>query len=82
MLLLIPGIGQVKAGQLLDHLSTSGGQFEAWSAYNVPAAARELWPGLVKLLRDQAARKPSEDSTVAAEMHAVRSFYRPLMKTK
>ncbi|MEP3481360.1 MAG: ATP-dependent helicase [Fuerstiella sp.] len=81
-LLLIPGIGQVKAGQLLDHLSAAGGQFESWAGFKVPTAARETWPGFVKLLRDQSARKPSEDSTVAAEMHAVRNFYSPMMKLK
>lgn len=81
-LLLIPGIGQVKAGQLLDHLAAAGGQFESWSGYNIPAAARETWPGLVKLLRDLSGRKPSKDSTVASEMHAVRTFYGPLMKAK
>lgn len=82
ILLLIPGIGQVKAGQLLDHLASAGGQFEAWSDYSIPVAARETWPGFVKLLRDLSGRTPSEDSTVAAEMHAVRGFYGPMMKAK
>lgn len=81
VLVLLPGIGQVKAGQLLQQLREAGGRFDVWHEARPPAAAADLWPAFVKLLT-RLADAESGKSGLPAELHAVRQFYAPLLEAK
>ncbi len=76
---LMPGIGPRTASSLMAALSQSGGDFEAWVGADVPEAARELWPGVVSLVRALASAGPGE---VPAQVHAVREVYAPLLERR
>ena len=76
---LVPGIGPRTASALMGALAESGGDFEAWVGAEVPEAARELWPGVVSLIRALASAGPGE---VPAQVHAVREVYAPLLERR
>ncbi len=78
VLVLLPGVGPVKARQLMQMLLESGGDFCAWSAWQPPAAAREIWPNVVKLFISLA----GDSDELPAQVARVRRFYRPLLETK
>ena len=82
LLLLLPGIGQTKAGSLLDELKEAGGQFDAWSKWKPPAAMLDLWPRFIRLLLSlvKSAQKP--DESFSKDLHAIRGFYTPLLEAK
>ncbi|MDZ4167538.1 MAG: ATP-dependent helicase, partial [Coriobacteriia bacterium] len=73
---LLPGIGPRTAAALAEALAAAGGDFEAWVDHGVPEATSETWPDFVALMR-ALARAPVGD--VAAQLHAVRAFYAPLL---
>ena len=76
LLSLLPGIGPRKARQLMDELLESGGDFEVWTKWKPPPASKQLFPQLVKLLRDLAKTK----SDLPAQVNRVRKFYTPLLE--
>lgn len=73
---LLPGIGPRTAAALAEALAAAGGDFEAWVGCHVPEATSEAWPDFVALMRTLA-RAPAGD--VAAQLHAARAFYTPLL---
>ncbi|MEI6538226.1 MAG: ATP-dependent helicase [Planctomycetota bacterium] len=81
VLVLLPGIGHVKAATLLESLRDAGGHFDTWSSWTPPTALRDDWPKLIRLLQDMEQRAES-DAGVATDIHATRLFYAPLLETK
>ena len=81
LLLLLPGIGQKKARQLMGMLETARGDFNTWKEYKAPSAAKEHWPAFVALMRNLAGRR-SKAAGVSADVHQVRKFYAPLLEQK
>ncbi len=81
VLVLLPGIGHIKAATLLDSLRDAGGHFETWSSWTPPTVLRDDWPKLIRLLRDMEQRAES-DAGVATDIHATRLFYAPLLEMK
>ncbi len=77
-LLLLPGVGPVKARQLMESLMESGGDFRVWVQCRLPAAAAEAWPRFVQLLRGLA----QNAEPLPAQVGRVRAFYGPLLETK
>ena len=80
VLVMLPGIGQVKAGTLLDELAEAGGQFDIWSNFKPPASMVDLWPRFVRLMTKLVGGVESEEHRLSAELHAVRTFYTPLLE--
>lgn len=81
VLVLLPGIGQVKAASLLEALREGGGHFDTWSEWSPPTALKDHWPRLLHLLKEMEHRSES-DAGVATDIHATRLFYAPLLETK
>jgi DNA helicase-2/ATP-dependent DNA helicase PcrA len=81
VLVLLPGIGQVKAASLLESLREGGGHFDTWAEWSPPAALKDHWPRLLHLLKEMEHRSES-DAGVATDIHATRLFYAPLLETK
>ena len=77
-LILVPGIGPTKARQLMQTLLESGGDFGIWTRWQPPAAAKETWPGLVRLFQSLA--RASDD--LPGQVRQVRQFYRPMLEIK
>jgi DNA helicase-2/ATP-dependent DNA helicase PcrA len=75
LLPLLPGIGPIKARQLMRELADSGGDFGVWAAWKPPAASASLWPQLVQLLSGLTRR----GGDLPGQVHQVRTFYGPLM---
>jgi DNA helicase-2/ATP-dependent DNA helicase PcrA len=76
---LLPGIGPRTASALADTLADSGGDFEAWVGRDVPEATAGVWPDFVALMRGLASAPPGD---VAAQLHAARTFYTPLLEQR
>lgn len=81
VLVLLPGIGQVKAASLLEVLREGGGHFDTWAEWSPPTALKDHWPRLLHLLKEMEHRSES-DAGVATDIHATRLFYAPLLETK
>ena len=81
VLVLMPGIGHVKAASLLDNLREGGGHFETWSSWSPPSVLKDDWPKLIRLLQEMEQRADS-DAGVATDIHGARLFYAPLLETK
>jgi DNA helicase II / ATP-dependent DNA helicase PcrA len=71
---LLPGIGPGTARRARGHLESQGFDFEALVSFVPPAAAAELWPGLVGCLRLLRSRSGWE-----GQLGLVRRFYDPLV---
>ncbi|MBN1852359.1 MAG: ATP-dependent helicase [Pirellulales bacterium] len=78
VLKLLDGIGPRRARQLMDALIQAGGKFQAWDRVSVPAATRDKWAKLLKLMQ-RLAGHPIEP---ASQIHHVREFYNPMLETK
>ncbi len=76
LLTLLPGIGPTKSRQLMNVLLESGGNFEVWTNWRPPAAAKETFPRLVKLLRDLSKAK----GDLPGQVNRARKFYTPLLE--
>ncbi len=81
VLVLMPGIGHVKAASLLDNLREGGGHFETWSSWSPPSVLKDDWPKLIRLLQEMEQRAES-DAGVATDIHGARLFYAPLLESK
>ena len=77
VLLLLPGIGPKKAKALMGELLTAGGDFGPWRAARPPAAAAAVWPGFVDMM---AALAGPSAPPLPAQIHLIRTFYRPLLE--
>ncbi|MDY0340811.1 MAG: ATP-dependent helicase [Coriobacteriia bacterium] len=76
---MLPGIGPRTAATLADELAAADGDCEAWVGRKMPEATAAVWPGFVALMRTLAHSSPAE---VAAQIHAVRSFYTPICEQR
>ena len=81
VLMLLPGIGAKKAGQLMEVLTKAGGDFATWKQLLPPAAAQTHWPLFVALMQILARRGDARQG-VPADINAVRTFYAPLLEQK
>ena len=81
VLVLLPGVGQVKAASLLESLREGGGHFDTWAEWSPPTALKDHWPRLLHLLKEMEHRSES-NAGVATDIHATRLFYAPLLETK
>jgi DNA helicase II / ATP-dependent DNA helicase PcrA len=91
VLTLIPGIGQVKARQMLQRLSEHNADFGCWKSVSPPKAAATDWPLFVSLMRGLAqtstpgpsrTRGADASGTLSDQLHRVRRFYAPLLERK
>ncbi len=91
VLQLLPGIGRARAARLIDDLREAGGRFDTWTQWKPPAALQQDWPKFVALMEQLSGRSPTTaavasdtaaEAAVAADLHAVRSFYQPLMESR
>jgi len=57
ILLLLPGIGPVRARDLMSLLEESGGDFRVWDEIKPPAAAQQFWENLPSTLAELASPK-------------------------
>jgi DNA helicase-2/ATP-dependent DNA helicase PcrA len=80
VLILLPGIGQAKASSLMESLRNAGGQFDTWLSWTPPSVLRDDWPRMIRLLQTLNQRSEAEEGGVAADIHAVRMFYTPLLE--
>jgi DNA helicase II / ATP-dependent DNA helicase PcrA len=71
---LLPGIGPATARKALLLLEASRQDFAALADFAAPAAAAELWPALVRLMRDLA-----KGPVWQGQLGRVRAFYDPLL---
>ncbi len=79
LLLLLPGVGPKRARQWTALIEEGPGDFRPWADVQPPAASREIWPKLVRLLT-----KLHDDSEtdVATQVGEVLKFYTPLLEQK
>lgn len=82
VLMLLPGIGQAKATLLLETLHAADGRFTAWDSWKPPAATSDIWNRFTALLKTITAAKADSVSELSAHLHAVRTFYTPLLESK
>ncbi len=78
ILTLLPGIGPKKARQLMDLLEGTG-DFSRWTKVKVPTAAEPRWKAFIELMLRLG---KTGDNEVAAQLHAARQFYAPLVEEK
>jgi DNA helicase II / ATP-dependent DNA helicase PcrA len=80
VLTLLPGVGPKTAETLMESLSLAGGDFTTWADSPPPgAAARSHWPNLVSLM---VALSAVDAEPIAAQVHAVRAVYKPLLQAR
>ena len=81
MLMLLPGIGEKRARQLLGRLADDGHCLSAWQDYRVPQATAAIWPDFLKLMHSIHG-PPGRSEAVAGDVGRVRDFYAPLLETR
>ncbi len=81
VLTLMPGIGPAAAERLHAELMEAHGDFLAWADAGVPAPARAQWAKFVELMRGLASAG-SRAGTLGSQVHAVRSFYAPILEER
>jgi DNA helicase II / ATP-dependent DNA helicase PcrA len=81
VLMLIPGIGPKKAGQLVQTLAASRGDFRAWKDYSPPSQSTDSWGPFVEMMLALASPRGSA-GTIASQVHRVRQFYAPLLERR
>ena len=77
VLVLLPGIGQVRARSLLDALATRRGDFSVWNDVKPPKATIETWPEFVTLMTGL---RNGRRHKLPDQVHRVRRFYSPLVE--
>ncbi len=81
VLTLLSGIGPAAAERLHRELLEAEGDFLAWADAAVPGLARELWGPFVELMCGLAAAG-NRAGTLGGQVHAVRSFYGPILEER
>jgi DNA helicase-2/ATP-dependent DNA helicase PcrA len=81
VLVLLPGIGQVKAGMLVEKLREAGGQFDTWLSWKPPSALEEDWPKVIQMMIRLSKRSQASDAGPATDLHDICSFYSPLVES-
>lgn len=81
VLLLLPGIGPKKAGQLAKDLQAAEGAFTTWADFQPPKDSALHWPLFVALLKILM-RPMSSRLSLGEELRHVRMFYTPLLEQK
>jgi DNA helicase-2/ATP-dependent DNA helicase PcrA len=81
VLVLIPGIGPVKATQLMSQLSAAKYDFRSWKTFAPPQAGKLDWPVFVALMIGLSIPEARKHA-VPDQLHRVRRFYAPLMERK
>ncbi len=81
VLLLLPGIGPKKAGQLAKDLQAAEGAFATWVDFQPPKDTALHWPLFVALLKILM-RPTSSRLSLGEELRHVRMFYTPLLEQK
>ena len=79
IVMLLPGIGPKKALQIMYALRSADGDYCAWEKLKPPAAAAELWPKFIELMRRMSG---VSDTEVALQIHLIREFYAPLLEQR
>ena len=79
VLQLLPGIGPRTARNLLDQLGPVEAPFEPWKSLSVPGERRTVWKNLLKLLTFL---RSEPAPPLAAQVHAIREFYDPILEQK
>lgn len=82
VLVLLPGIGQAKAGSLTNMLREAGGQFDAWQSWKPPSVLSQDWPKFIGMLVRMSKRSQASDAGPATDLHEIRSFYKPLAEAR
>ena len=82
VLMLLPGIGQSRAGHLIDLLRETGGRFDAWLNWKPPSVLQDDWPKLTQMLIRMAGRSQASDAGPATDLHEIRTFYSPLLEAR
>ncbi len=81
VLVLIPGIGQVKARQLTALLHEHNGDFLCWKDVAAPKAAGTDWPLFIALMASLS-RSQQQAAPLSDQLFRVRQFYGPLLDRK
>jgi len=81
MLMLLPGIGDKRARQLLGRFADEGHCLSGWQDYQVPRATAAIWADFLKLMHSIQV-PPGRSESVAADVGRVRAFYAPLLETR
>ena len=81
VLVLLPGIGQVKAKHLLQQLAENRFDFKSWKSFTPPKAAKTDWPVFLALLIGLGGPEGKQLS-VQEQFHRVARFYAPLMERR
>ena len=81
MLMLLPGIGEKRARQLLGRLHASEQGIVDWKEFQVPQATAAIWPDFLSLLDSLEATRGTSNS-VADDVGRVRKFYAPLLEVR
>jgi DNA helicase-2/ATP-dependent DNA helicase PcrA len=81
MLMLLPGIGEKRARQLLGRFHESGQGLVDWKAFQVPQATAGIWPEFLGLL-DSLEATGAASRSVAEDVGHVRRFYGPLLEIR
>ena len=76
VLQLLPGIGPALAERGCEAFEASGCRWSALAGHRPPAAARELWPGFVRMMEDVGAPGAPWEGQIAR----VRKWYDPLLE--
>ncbi|MBL8849762.1 MAG: ATP-dependent helicase [Planctomycetaceae bacterium] len=77
VLVLLPGIGQVRARSLLTTLAEHRGDFGVWNDVKPPKAAGASWKEFVSLMTGL---RNVRRTKLTDQVHRVRSFYAPLVE--
>ncbi|MBM80949.1 MAG: ATP-dependent DNA helicase [Planctomycetaceae bacterium] len=80
-LLLIPGIGPIRARKISNDLIEADGRIDVLEKMKPPKAAAEEWPAFVELMK-LLMKRTGKKTEVAEELHAIRKFYAPLLELK
>ncbi|HET9267838.1 MAG TPA: ATP-dependent helicase, partial [Vicinamibacterales bacterium] len=76
VLQLLPGMGPANAQRACEAFEAAGFAWSALAAHAVPAATRESWAALVRLLTQIGA----EDAPWEGQVHRVREWYEPQLE--
>ncbi len=77
ILMLLPGIGPRKAGQIMGMLEVSTNGLQILQQTKPPMASASMWPGFVKLMTDLEKDKPPK---LSDQLIATLNFYKPLLE--